>query len=411
MTSGAQAGVQRYRALVRLPGARVPLVASASGSLAIGMFILGILLLAREATGSFADAGRVVGAFGLANALGAVAQGRLMDRHGQPPVLRAAGIGHALAIAAFVLAAERGAATWLLALSAAAAGGCLPQLPAAMRSLWSVLVEDEERRQAAYALVSIVFELSVVVAPPLVAAIATLTSPAVAVAVGAAAASGGALTFAATRASREWRGAEHDVGWLGPLAATGMRTVFLALVAQGMAVGIVQVAVPAFAAEDGSAEAGGLLLAALSAGALVGGLVYGGRAWPGGLGSRLAVLLLGLGAGYAVLSLAGTALAVAACLLAIGLLLAPSTIVGSSLLDVVAPAGTVTEAFTVMIMGIVAGSAAGNALGGAIVEDASYEAAVLVAAAAAALGAAYVLARRRTLSPGRAAPAAPGRPA
>jgi MFS family permease len=74
-------GVGRYRALVTIPGARAPLVLSAAGSMPIGMFGLAILLLAHDATGSFAQAGRVVGAFSLANALGAVAQGRLMDRY------------------------------------------------------------------------------------------------------------------------------------------------------------------------------------------------------------------------------------------------------------------------------------------------------------------------------------------
>ena len=398
MTSGAQAGVQRYRSLVALPGARVPLVASAAVSLSIGMFTLAILLLVREATGSFADAGRVVGAFGAANAVGAVAQGRLMDRFGQPRVLRASGLGHAAAMAAFVVAVEREAGTWLLYVFAVAGGACVPQAPAAMRSLWSVLVDDEERRQAAYALVSIVFEVSVVTAPALVAGIATLASPAAAVAAGALAATGGALTFAGTRASHGWAGVRHEVGWLGPLVAPGMRTVFVALAALGVAIGVVQVAVPAFTAADGSAEAGGLLLAALSAGSLVGGFVYGARSWPGVPAARLAALLAGLGGGCALLALAGAPAAVALCLVAVGLLLAPSTIVGSALLDVVAPSGTITEAFTVMIMGIVAGSAAGNALGGAIVEGASYEAAALTAAGAAVVGAAFVAARRRTLT-------------
>jgi hypothetical protein len=53
------------------------------------------------------------------------------------------------------------------------------------------------------------------------------------------------------------------------------------------------------------------------------------------------------------------------------------------------------QAFTVMVMGIVAGTAAGNALVGTIVDAASYEAAVLGAAAA---GAAWALLRRRTLA-------------
>jgi MFS family permease len=383
--------------LLRVPGARGPVVASALGSLPIGMYILAILLLAREATGSFAEAGRVSGAFGLANALGAVAQGRLMDRLGQPPVLRVAAAGHALAVAALVVAAERRAPTVALLLCAVAGGACLPQVPAAMRSLWSVLVEDEERRQAAYAMVAIVFEVSVVAAPALVAVIITLASPAAATAAAGVLAAGAAIGFGATGASRRWRGEAHAVGWLGPLAAPGVRTVFAALGALGTAIGIVQVAVPAFTAEGGSAETGGLLLAALSAGSLAGGLVYGARSWPGRPAIRLALMLAGLAAGCALLATATSNLGLAAALLAVGALLAPSAIAGSALLDDVAPPGTVTEAFTVMIMGIVAGNATGNALGGAIVDGPGYETAALAAAAIAAAGAVLAYMRRGTL--------------
>lgn len=389
--------MNRYRALLRLPGARAPVVASALGSLPIGMYILGILLLARDATGSFAEAGRVAGAFGLANALGAVAQGRLMDRLGQPRVLRTAAAGHALAVAALVFAAERGAPPAALALCAVAGGACLPQVPAAMRSLWSVLVEDEERRQAAYAMVAIVFEVSVVAAPALVAGIITLASPGAAVAAAGVLATGAALAFAATGASRRWRGEVHAVGWLGPLAASGVRTVFAALAAFGAAMGVLQVAVPAFTAAGGSAEQGGLLLAALSAGSLVGGLVYGARSWPGRPATRLALLLVAVAGGCALLAAPESSAALAVALVVAGLFIAPTAIVGSALLDVVAPPGTVTEAFAVMIMGIVAGTAAGNALGGALVDGPGYEAAVLAAAAVAGTGAALAYARRATL--------------
>ena len=88
----------------------------------------------------------------------------------------------------------------------------------------------------------------------------------------------------------------------------------------------------------------------------------------------------------------------AVLLLGCGLLLAPTTVVASTLLDTAAPAGTVTEAFAVMVMGIVAGTALGNALGGAIVEDSTYEAGALCAGAIALLGAMLALARRRTLA-------------
>jgi MFS family permease len=243
----------------------------------------------------------------------------------------------------------------------------------------------------------VVFEVAVVTAPALAAGIAALWSPTAAVVVAGGLSVGSALAFTVTGPSRAWRGTPHDVGWLGPLGAPGMRTVFGALVAFGTAVGIVQVAVPAFADARGSAATGGVLLAALSAGSLAGGLIYGGRAWPGTLRVRLPVLLTGLGGGYALLALANSYVTLAALLVVCGLLLAPSTVVGSTLLDTVAPRGTVTEAFAAMVMGIVAGTAIGNTLGGSLVESASFEVAVLAAGGIAVAGAAFALARRRSL--------------
>ena len=295
------------------------------------------------------------------------------------------------------MVAHEGAATGWLYASAALGGLALPQLPAAMRSLWSVLARDQQQRETAYAMVSIVFEIAVLTAPALTAAIVALASPEVAVAVAATFCAGGALAFSFTPASLAWRGEPHDVGWLGPLAAPGMRTVLLVLGAFGIAVGVVQVLLPAFADERGSAETGGLYLALLSAGSLAGGLVYGARSWPGAPQRRLPLLLLALGGGFALLAAAGSPGVLAVLLLACGLVLAPTTVVASTLLDTAAPAGTVTEAFAVMVMGIVAGTALGNALGGTIVEGWSYEVGALCAGAIALLGSGLAVARRRTL--------------
>lgn len=391
-------GARRYRALLGLPGARLPVIASSLGALPIGMFGLAILLLTRDATGSFAVAGRIVGAFGLGNAFGAVAQGRLMDRHGQPRVLRPAAVGHVLSLAALVVAAEEGAPAGVLMGFAVLGGLFLPQLPAAMRSLWGTLVRDAQQRETAYAMVTIAFEVTVMTAPALAALVIAVASPSAAVLLGAVIATSATLAYAATEGPRRWRGERHEVGWIGPLVASGMRTLAVVLLAFGTAIGVVQVLLPAFADERGAAEAGGLLLALLSAGSLVGGLVYGARTWRGEPRRRLALLMVALAFALAVLALAGSTGVLAVLLIGCGTLLAPTATTSSGLLDRVAPAGTVTEAFTVMVMAIVAGTAAGNALGGAIVDSASYEAGALAAAGIAALGSAVALAGRRTLA-------------
>ena len=147
---------------------------------------------------------------------------------------------------------------------------------------------------------------------------------------------------------------------------------------------------PAFTLDRGSASAGGVLLASLSLGSLIGGVVYGARTWPGRLPPRLAGVMIGLGTGYALLALPSDYLPLALLLVLAGTLLAPASVICSTLLDTVAPPGTVTEAFAVMVTGIVAGVAVGNALGGSIVESASYDAAVLAAGGIAACGAVVV---------------------
>jgi MFS family permease len=388
--------VHRYRTLLALPGARAPMFLSIAGSMPIGMFGLGILLLVRESSGSFAEAGRVLGAFSLANACGAVAQGRLMDRLGQGRVLRTAAALHFPTLAGLVIAAHEHAPAALLFLFAVCGGGSLPQLPAAMRSLWTTLAEDDAQRETAYAVVTIAFEVAVVTAPAIVAGIVAVASPAAAVITAATLGAGSALAFTLTRASREWRGMRHEVGWLGPLVAPGMRTVFAVLLAFGTAVGVVQVAVPAFALDRGSESIGGVLLAALSLGSLCGALVYGSRSWPGALPPRLAGVLAGIAVAFGLLALPDAYAPLGLLLLLSGVMFAPTVVICSTLLDTVAPPGTVTEAFAVTVMAIVAGTALGNALGGTLVES-SYEAAVFAAAGVALVGAMVVLARRRTL--------------
>ena len=108
-------GVRRYRALLGIRGVRAPLVLSTLGSIPIGMYGLAILLLVRDMDRSFGEAGLLVGVFSLANAFGAVAQGRFMDRFGQTGVLRVAACAHLPALIGLVVAARADAPTWVLA--------------------------------------------------------------------------------------------------------------------------------------------------------------------------------------------------------------------------------------------------------------------------------------------------------
>src|SRR5207237_2852937 len=135
-------------------------------------------------------------------------------------------------------------------------------------------------------------------------------------------AGGGTLAFTATRASRAWHGRQQPrtVGRAGALASPGLRTLALAGIGFGLAMGMVEVSVPAFTDRVGAPRAAaGLVLAAFSLGSVLGGLAYGARAWPGSAAGRLALLHLLCGAGVAAAGLAATPWQLGAVLFAAGL--------------------------------------------------------------------------------------------
>ena len=128
-----------------------------------------------------------------------------------------------------------------------------------------------------------------------------------------------------------------------------------------MTFGSLEVALPAFAQQYGSAGRAGLMLGTLAFGSLLGGIWYGARNW-----SR-------------------------------GLFIAPSAAASFSLVGRLAPEGAVTEAFTWLSTAVTAGFAAGGVIAGLLVEHVSVDAALLATAGCAVLAAVVLYARRATL--------------
>lgn len=390
----------RYGSVLDMPGVRAPALAAFVGCVPIGMLGLGLLLLTRETSGSFAFAGRVAGAYGLAAGLGAVAQGRLADRLGQTRVIVPCAILHALSLALLVATAE-GANPLVLPVCAAVAGLTRPQLLACLRALWPALVPDQDLRGAAYALQSLSLEVAMIAGPLLVAGLVAIHSPVAAV-LAAAALSGGALAFAATTASRRWRGRHREPGRPGALCSPGVRALFTSILAADVAVRLVLVAVPVFAAARGAPSAAGLLLAALSSGSLLGGLLYGACSWPLPRSVHVAAL-------EAVFALGAVLAAAAGGLPQLLPVLAPLGIAGSALLDEISPPGTITEAYGLLVAASAGGSALGVALGGHLVQVAGGARSAFLLAAACA-GAGTVLAAARLYPAGRAPSVGPASP-
>jgi MFS family permease len=386
-----------YLDVLRTPGVPRLLGSAVLGRMPIGMAGLAIVLLVRQAGGSYATAGLVAGSYAISLGLTAPLLGRLIDRVGQTRVLLASAAVSASSFVALAVAAEAGSPA-LLPVFAALGGASLPPVAACLRALWSELLGRGTELQAAFSVEAIVQELIFVTGPPLVALLAALFAPAAAMVGIAVLLLAGIGAFASAPASRAWRGQRRAADWAGPLRSQGIRAVLACIVVLAAAFGAVEVAVPATAERLGSRTPAGPLLALWAVGSMVGGLAFGGSG-AGRPAERRLVGLLGLvAAGIAVLALVTGRLQLGAGMVAAGLGIAPAIACLYLLIDRLAPQGTVTEAFTWVNSAFGTGIAAGNASGGALVHRAGTDAVFLLAAAAVVAAALLVRLRRPALA-------------
>src|SRR3954447_3657928 len=175
-TPGAVRAEGGYGAVLAERPVRRLLTASLGGRLAFSMLPLGLVLLATSVSGSPATAGGLIAAFSLSSALAPV-RGRVGARRGAGAL-----IGFAATCAAglaALAAAGRADAPWeLLLVLGALAGMAVPPLGPFTRAVWSAALRHREARlQRVFALDSAGEEAALIVAPLIVALIATSVSP------------------------------------------------------------------------------------------------------------------------------------------------------------------------------------------------------------------------------------------
>jgi MFS family permease len=128
-----------FLSVLRQPGVRRPAAGAVIASLPIGMLGLALLLLVQRSQGRFAPAGLAVGLLGAGTAVGMMVQGRLIDRHGQTPVLLTAAAVQLLGMSGLVLAGRWGASA-VVQVCSFLTGACEPQVNASLRALWPTLL-------------------------------------------------------------------------------------------------------------------------------------------------------------------------------------------------------------------------------------------------------------------------------
>jgi len=356
--------------VLRTPGVLPLFLASCVARLPMGAVGLLFVLHTQELTGSYARGGIVAGAYTLALGISNPILARVADRRGQTVVLLG---GAPIAAGALVAAAllPAGAQNWLV-VCAALAGAAQPPVGACMRALWPVLLRDADARHAAYATEGALLEIVYICGPlAIVAGIGAWSLTAALAACGGFLLAGD-LAFAASGASRAWRPertAARDLA--GALRGGGVRVLMAVFALCGLAIGAVEVCTPAMLDAMGHRNLTGVMLGLWGLGSMLAGVAVARAGAPADATRRLVLALAAWGLAHAAVALAGSPLQLGLLLMVAGATIAPTLVCANGMLDGLAPAGTLTEAFTWTSTGMAAGFAAGSTLAGALVEAAS----------------------------------------
>ena len=376
-------------AVLRLPGVRSLFAFSCIGRLPMGALGLLMILQTHELTDSFASGGLVAASYTIALGFSNPALARVVDRTGQTLVLRTGAVISASAMTAFALAGD--VPVPALMGIAAVAGAAQPPVGACMRSLWPVLAPGADLRHAAYALEGAAGEIVYILGPVVIVGAIGAWSLEAALLACAATVLIGDVLFSLHPASRGWRPppqAERHL--LGALRGPGVRVLIAAFALCGLAVGAVEVGVPATLEPLGRESLTGLMLGLWGVGSLATSFLVARAGAAADPPRRLTWLLAAWGAAHAAIALAAGPFSLGALLLLAGATISPVLVYANGMLDQLAPEGTLAEAFTWTTTGLTAGMALGAALAGVLADHVSASAALAILGAGGLVAAAVV---------------------
>lgn len=357
-----------YGHVLSLPGAALFSASGLVSRLPLSMASLGLVLLVTERGGGYGAAGLVAAAYVAAAAVAAPLHGRLSDRWGQRVVLGVSGLGYAVGVLLTVLAVvEDLPGAWPHA-AAAVAGAFTPQTGSLVRARWTYLLRDDRSRlTTAFAIEAVIDEVVFVVGPVLVTFLTLQVADVAGLAVATTAAVLGSWVLAAQTATEPPRGG-RPTGPRVPLGWPVLGPVLVAAVGIGVLFGSTEVLVVAFTDAEGSRGSAGAVLAVWAAGSLVAGVAVGALPSPLDPVARLRWTVLGLALSFVPLLLVPSVLWLAVGMFVAGVMISPSMIAATSVIEEYVPPSRLTEALTWTTTGLAIGVAPGAAVAGAVVD-------------------------------------------
>ncbi|WP_251018558.1 MFS transporter [Streptomyces sp. ISL-11] len=356
--------------MLREPGAGALAFWGMIGRFPIAMRSIACLMMISAVTGSLADAGTVAAAMLVSQGVASPVLGRLADRLSQRRVLLTACLAHAVGMTLLLVSIVLEAPLWLLVVTAMATGCTSVSFTSFMRARWAVMV-DQGALRTAYAMESMLDDTIFLLGPLLVTVLASAVHPAAGLVVCVSMTCLGSVAVALHRRSEPAH--EPTPGQAPERAITvpGVWVLTIAYAGMGFQFGAVDVTMIAFAREQSTPGVAGVLISLIAVGSMVAGVIYGAVNWRLSQAQLLSVTTCVLTLGALPLVFANSTLVMAFLAVVAGIAISPALIAGSTLLESLAPKGSLSEAFSWLTSAGALGIASGTAAGGQLADAGS----------------------------------------
>jgi MFS family permease len=386
-----------YLQVLRTPHALPMVLAAFIGRLPLSMVGLGCVLLVADETGSYGLGGAVAAAGAVTTAAAGPILGRWADSHGQRKVLLPVLAVFVVSGLSFLFAVKDDWPLWTVFFSAGVAGACIPPVSSMIRVRWTHLLRGSHRLPTALAMESVVDEFVFIVGPVLVTFLSTTGHATSGVVTAFTLAAVGSLLFAAQRRTEPPPAPHEHRNGPSAMRTKGLRVLFVVGAAVGAILGCLEIALVAFADQEGAKPLSGVLIAGLAVGSMASGIGWGTVHWRLPLRHRLAAVLVLLTVCSIPLLLVTDVWVMVPFVVLAGIAVSPSLISSFTLAELLVPRAAVTEAFTWIGTALGLGVAVGASVAGKIVDVWGANTAFLVATVAAAIAAVVVALCQRLL--------------
>lgn len=262
--------MNRYRELIAFPQVIRLGLSAFPARLAYGMIGLGIFFKAEAETGSIAVAGFAIGLNSLAGSLTAGIRGSVMDRFGQKwPIRILVPIYATLIILLNTMDSRQS-----ILITAFILGITAPPINLSVRPLWKDIVPDSYLRTA-YAFDSSMMSTTSVIGPVVITALSLSSHPAFGLGTTAILMLIGGTALSLTPVSRDWIPEKKQKNQQRLWKDRAIQLLMFEGCFIGFGWGVFDVAVPAFATQEGVQHRVAWIFAAFGAATVVGGLLGG----------------------------------------------------------------------------------------------------------------------------------------